>query len=855
MKNHAPVKTGLLLALLIAPFICLYAQFPYHETFRNTAAPGLVVSGAGKLTAAAGIDVPGAGYLRLTENTNNSVGYVYSQADFPSNYGITASFEFFTYKPGALSYNQADGISFFLFDASVNSFRPGGMGGSMGYAQLYNVPGLAKGYMGIAIDEYGNFSSPVNGNKNGGPGRISGTVSVRGPGDGAGPSDYVYQTGVITGTTPYNIGFSGFTQRYPDSTHPNYRKVKIILTPGSSLGPDKGFRITVIMYKGGATLTPVTLIKDYDYPFTSPPQLKYGLAGSTGSNTDFHEVRNMVIEATDTANLLPPVINNDNGVMVCQGGQALLDVTANDSSANRGGVINKSTLDLDPFTNGRQTSFTDPGKGVYTVNDIGIVTFIPANGFIGTSSIPYTVADNYGKYPVNAAYMSVSVGTGNAPTLTVSNPSGVCYPSTVDITNPTLKTASTAGAVYDYFANLSDANSNTRNINTTAAALTQSGTYYIRSYMDGCATIQPVTVQVNKPPTLPNAGADLLACNPAIGQTATLLANNPDVGTGLWSQVSGPSVATISYPQAATSPVSDMAPGVYVFRWTIANGACPAHSDDVQVTVGVTSSVVSNLVNAIGSTTTLQANSPAPGTGMWSQVSGPPIVIQSPSSPTSAISGLTPGNTYVMAWKVSLGGCSNSSQVTISYNLTSQTGSILPVRFTAFDAERKNNNISLDWKIATIDDLDHFEIERSVDGNTFTTIGSVEVSGMNYSYLDTMPSDAQTVYYRIKAVSKDNSFTYSKVLKLSVQNQYTWNVWPNPFTTNLYVSFNANANEDISIELYNAAGQLMIHEQHHVVKGMNQFNVSTSGIIAPGTVFIKLITKQGEFMRKLIHQR
>src|SRR3978361_733220 len=113
------------------------SQFPFNESFKNTTSPGIVVSGAAKLTALAGIDPVGQGYLRLNENLTNSIGYAYGQNAFPSNYGLTISFEFFDWKTGATSTNQADGMTFFLFDAAVNAFRPGGTGGSLGYAQYY----------------------------------------------------------------------------------------------------------------------------------------------------------------------------------------------------------------------------------------------------------------------------------------------------------------------------------------------------------------------------------------------------------------------------------------------------------------------------------------------------------------------------------------------------------------------------------------------------------------------------------------------------------------------------------------------------------------------------------------------
>jgi hypothetical protein len=116
------------------------AQSPLIETFTNTtydagssawtaaAAPGTTY--VPKLTATA----PGNGALSLTDNNTWEASYIYSNQSFAAaNASIYATFQYSSYGG---SVPPADGITFFLFDASqAGSFHPGAYGGGLGYAQ------------------------------------------------------------------------------------------------------------------------------------------------------------------------------------------------------------------------------------------------------------------------------------------------------------------------------------------------------------------------------------------------------------------------------------------------------------------------------------------------------------------------------------------------------------------------------------------------------------------------------------------------------------------------------------------------------------------------------------------------
>jgi type IV pilus assembly protein PilY1 len=128
-------------------------------------------------------DPVGHGALRFT----NGHPYGYSEnggvvfaTPFPTGQGVSITFKTVTYDgdSGGGGSDGADGISFFLMDASqlntsmitgVSSGNGNGLGawgGSLGYTcSNSNVPynGLIGGYLGLGIDEFGNF---LNGTAN-----------------------------------------------------------------------------------------------------------------------------------------------------------------------------------------------------------------------------------------------------------------------------------------------------------------------------------------------------------------------------------------------------------------------------------------------------------------------------------------------------------------------------------------------------------------------------------------------------------------------------------------------------------------------------------------------------------------
>jgi type IV pilus assembly protein PilY1 len=163
-------------------------------------------------------DPSGYGALRFTNgciyesgNCNNGGYYqngaVITSNSYPTDAGLDITFKTVTYRGNSLNTDGADGMSFFLQDASIATATEladdpveaiGEVGGSLGYscsntntngAEPYH--GMVGGYLGMGIDEYGNFLNPSD-NTASGPGYQGDRIGLRGPGDVA--WDYLTST-------------------------------------------------------------------------------------------------------------------------------------------------------------------------------------------------------------------------------------------------------------------------------------------------------------------------------------------------------------------------------------------------------------------------------------------------------------------------------------------------------------------------------------------------------------------------------------------------------------------------------------------------------------------------------------
>ncbi|MDR6341618.1 hypothetical protein HNQ91_004691 [Filimonas zeae] len=223
---------------------------------------------------------------------------------------------------------------------------------------------------------------------------------------------------------------------------------------------------------------------------------------------------------------------------------------------------------------------------------------------------------------------------------------------------------------------VTDNTSNTAIATGMVAGNTYQFTYTIPATANCPQTTDVATVAVSELPSTADAGADQTNCIllPATTGTVNLSAVVPTKGTGTWSYAVQPngSSPALSNDHAANATLSNLANGVYLLNWTVANGACADNIDVVRVSVYLEPSNAdagTTQTDVCAANVVLKGNTPAVGIGTWTLVSGPNTpVIDAPNSPETRVLGTIQG-TYEFKWTISNGSCTEKSDnvsVTVS---------------------------------------------------------------------------------------------------------------------------------------------------------------------------------------------
>jgi hypothetical protein len=183
----------------------------------------------------------------------------------------------------------------------------------------------------------------------------------------------------------------------------------------------------------------------------------------------------------------------------------------------------------------------------------------------------------------------------------------------------------------------------------------------------------------------------------------------------------------------------------------------------------------------------------------------------------------------------------------------------LPVKLVSFQGNMNNGKVNLQWAVAQNEINDHFEVERSNDGKTFTTKGIVAATtkdgSENYSFGETVNSEK--VYYRLKMFDNNQIITYSKILVFQTKTANSGNgikIINNPTTDKLTLSFSSITNQSVEIKVYDLSGRMQMNERMNAYEGSNLISLPISSSFKTGMYVVEVNNGSERQIAKFVKQ-
>ena len=197
----------------LADHVCLVDDFNQNQL--DSAWTALPASGNSGSFDPQIVSELGNGRLRLTQAGDANSNGIYKDYKIPADRYL--AFDFTAAAHGSGSSSSGDGLAVILSDYAVSPAL-GATGGRLGYGPDTgaSVNGFAGGWLGIGIDEFGNFSGDF-----GGPGQRANSVALRGSVSGLSGFNYIAGTSTLSPALDVDASGSRFRMTIDSSNGTN----------------------------------------------------------------------------------------------------------------------------------------------------------------------------------------------------------------------------------------------------------------------------------------------------------------------------------------------------------------------------------------------------------------------------------------------------------------------------------------------------------------------------------------------------------------------------------------------------------------------------------------------------------
>ena len=137
----------------------------------------------------------------------------------------------------------------------------------------------------------------------------------------------------------------------------------------------------------------------------------------------------------------------------------------------------------------------------------------------------------------------------------------------------------------------------------------------------------------------------------------------------------------------------------------------------------------------------------------------------------------------------------------------------LPVTLARFEVRKEGRSAILSWETTSETNAERFSVQKSADAQSWTEIGTVGArnkgqSAQRYAFTDAdfTGTLSGTVYYRLKMIDLDASFSYSEIRTVAIGRAAETLIYPNPVSDQLQLDVQDWKNVK-EIEFFDLAGR------------------------------------------------
>jgi photosystem II stability/assembly factor-like uncharacterized protein len=185
----------------------------------------------------------------------------------------------------------------------------------------------------------------------------------------------------------------------------------------------------------------------------------------------------------------------------------------------------------------------------------------------------------------------------------------------------------------------------------------------------------------------------------------------------------------------------------------------------------------------------------------------------------------------------------------------------IPVELISFRASLNERLVQLNWQTATETNNSGFEVLRSTDNITFSSLGFVKGAGNSsspkfYSFDDTEIQSGVRYYYKLKQIDFDGSFTYSNTIEIAIPLPSTFSLnqnYPNPFNPSTVIEFSLPENVgNVKLSIYNTLGEKVAELVNTaLIAGKYQYQWNAQNV-ATGMYIYELRTDKFVLAKKMV---